>query len=253
MTGVGSARSKLLRWTNRFMVPDLRPNADSRPGASTLGHSTAITTSRYRRRPRKLTPLDEAGIRALASTKSLRSLAADFGVSHETVRATLRNHFLAGGGLSPSAARTVLAPSLLTGQDPGLEQSSLCARGNFGVRTGELGVKRTEITPHRRTPSRKARGNFGVVPTLAFAVEDLYPCPSHSETSGSRRTSTRWSPPNLRRGRFRRPGVHRRWRRHGADGLQTETEALGDGGVGEEVEEGADGPRRPVRPRSCSR
>jgi hypothetical protein len=41
-------------------------------------------------RARRLTTADEAAIRALAATKSLRSLAADFGVSHETVRAILR-------------------------------------------------------------------------------------------------------------------------------------------------------------------
>ena len=41
-------------------------------------------------RHRKLSPAEEADIRALAATKSLRSLAADFGVSHETVRAVLR-------------------------------------------------------------------------------------------------------------------------------------------------------------------
>ncbi len=42
---------------------------------------------RYARRSRKLTPADETAIRVLAGTESLRSLAADFGVSHETVRA----------------------------------------------------------------------------------------------------------------------------------------------------------------------
>jgi len=36
-----------------------------------------------------LTLSQESEIRALARTKSLRSLAADFGVSHETVRAVL--------------------------------------------------------------------------------------------------------------------------------------------------------------------
>ena len=41
-------------------------------------------------RRRKLTPEQEDVIRALAATKSLRSLAADFGVSHETVRAVTR-------------------------------------------------------------------------------------------------------------------------------------------------------------------
>src|SRR5215204_7730078 len=37
-------------------------------------------------RRRKLTPDREATICTLASSKSLRSLAADFGVSHETIR-----------------------------------------------------------------------------------------------------------------------------------------------------------------------
>ncbi len=41
-------------------------------------------------RRRKLTAEQEAAIRALAVTKSLRSVATDFGVSHETVRAILR-------------------------------------------------------------------------------------------------------------------------------------------------------------------
>jgi hypothetical protein len=42
------------------------------------------------RRPRSLTAEQEAEIRALAQTRSLRSLAADFGVSHETVRRAIR-------------------------------------------------------------------------------------------------------------------------------------------------------------------
>jgi hypothetical protein len=41
-------------------------------------------------RPRKLSPEQEAAIRTLVGTKSLRSLAAEFGVSHETVRAVCR-------------------------------------------------------------------------------------------------------------------------------------------------------------------
>jgi hypothetical protein len=50
------------------------------------------TTSplRYRARARRLTPEQESKIRALAGTKSLRSLAADFGVSHETIRSVVR-------------------------------------------------------------------------------------------------------------------------------------------------------------------
>ncbi len=37
-----------------------------------------------------MTPVQEAAIHALAQTKSLRSLAAAFGVSHETVRRAIR-------------------------------------------------------------------------------------------------------------------------------------------------------------------
>jgi hypothetical protein len=44
---------------------------------------------RYRARARRLTPEQEASIRALAATKSLRELAAEFGVSHETIRSIL--------------------------------------------------------------------------------------------------------------------------------------------------------------------
>ncbi len=44
---------------------------------------------RYAQRPRKLTPAEESAIRTLGGTKSLRSLAADFGVSHETVRSAI--------------------------------------------------------------------------------------------------------------------------------------------------------------------
>ena len=41
-------------------------------------------------RRRKLTAEQEAAIRAEAGNRSLRELAADFGVSHETVRAVCR-------------------------------------------------------------------------------------------------------------------------------------------------------------------
>jgi hypothetical protein len=53
-------------------------------------HDLRSHRPRYRSRARKLTPNQEASIRALAGTKSLRSLAADFGVSHETIRTVLR-------------------------------------------------------------------------------------------------------------------------------------------------------------------
>ncbi len=41
-------------------------------------------------RRRKLSSEQEAAIRALAQTRSLRVLAAEFGVSHETIRAVVR-------------------------------------------------------------------------------------------------------------------------------------------------------------------
>ncbi len=64
----------------RVAVPDLRER--SRQVVCGSGR-------RYARRGRKLTHTEDAAIRALAQTKSLRSLAADFGVSHETIRAIL--------------------------------------------------------------------------------------------------------------------------------------------------------------------
>jgi DNA-binding CsgD family transcriptional regulator len=68
---------------------------DCRPGPVYIRRWPAVSPRppscprRYARRPGKLTPAQESTIRALAGTKSLRSLAADFGVSHETVRAVL--------------------------------------------------------------------------------------------------------------------------------------------------------------------
>ncbi len=47
-------------------------------------------TSYHTPRRRKLTVEQEVAVRFLAATRSLRSLAAEFGVSHETVRAVLR-------------------------------------------------------------------------------------------------------------------------------------------------------------------
>ena len=63
----------------RVTVPDLRPSRRHRCGSGL----------RYSTRAKKLTSADESAIRAFAGTRSLRSLAADFGVSHETVRAIL--------------------------------------------------------------------------------------------------------------------------------------------------------------------
>ena len=75
----------------RVVVPDFRP----RPRRCGSG-------LRYSLRGKKLTPAEESEIRALASTKSLRSLAADFGVSHETVRTVVREC-----GASPATRRPV--------------------------------------------------------------------------------------------------------------------------------------------------
>ena len=47
-------------------------------------------TSYHAPRRRKLSPEQEAAIRALAGTKGLRWLGAAFGVSHETVRGVIR-------------------------------------------------------------------------------------------------------------------------------------------------------------------
>ena len=68
-------------------MPDFRPSDPFVPRWPARPRRDAPAPRRYRVRARKLTPDQEAAIRALAATKSLRSLAADFGVSHETVRA----------------------------------------------------------------------------------------------------------------------------------------------------------------------
>ncbi len=66
----------------RVLVPDLRPRHHQMVCGSGL---------RYARRARRLTQAEESAIRALAATKSLRSLAAEVGVSHETVRAVIQS------------------------------------------------------------------------------------------------------------------------------------------------------------------
>ena len=65
----------------RIAVPDLRPRQRRHRCGS---------GARYSVRARKLTPAEESTLRALAATRSLRALAADFGVSHETVRTIAR-------------------------------------------------------------------------------------------------------------------------------------------------------------------
>ncbi len=58
-------------------------------------------------RRRKLSPEQAAAIRANAGNRSLRELAAEFGVSHETVRAVLRER----GGAPTTRNRSAPKPS----------------------------------------------------------------------------------------------------------------------------------------------
>jgi hypothetical protein len=60
------------------VAPERRPAGRSRRGT----YQTP--------RPRKLTPEQAEELRRLAPSRSLRDLAAHFGVSHETVRKALR-------------------------------------------------------------------------------------------------------------------------------------------------------------------
>lgn len=73
------------------------------PTRRTVGASGRASYARDR--PRQLSAEERAAVHALARTKSLRSLAADFGVSHETVRRVLREAEAAvawrEGGIGP--------------------------------------------------------------------------------------------------------------------------------------------------------
>ncbi len=77
----GHSRVLELFALRRVTGPDFRPLSCRRPCGSGV---------RYFFRARKLTPAEESALRALAATKSLRSLAGDSGVSHETVRSIVR-------------------------------------------------------------------------------------------------------------------------------------------------------------------
>ncbi len=81
----------LLAGSVRVPVADFRLLPSLTPRWSTASRRDAPTLSRYHHRARRLTPLQEASIQSLAATKSLRSLAAEFGVSHETVRRVIRD------------------------------------------------------------------------------------------------------------------------------------------------------------------
>ena len=54
-------------------------------------------------RPRRLPPEQEARLRRMATGRTLRDLAAEFGVSHETVRAVLRDARRARGAARSAA------------------------------------------------------------------------------------------------------------------------------------------------------
>jgi len=87
-TGIGSASSISPSGQCRIPFPDLR--TESSPNLRWPSPRDASSCPRYRARARRLTPEQESKIRSLAGTKSLRSLAAQFGVSHETIRAVVR-------------------------------------------------------------------------------------------------------------------------------------------------------------------
>ncbi len=59
------------------------------PERRTVGSSGRAPYARQR--PRRLSEDERSAIRSLADRKSLRSLAADFGVSYETVRRVIRD------------------------------------------------------------------------------------------------------------------------------------------------------------------
>jgi hypothetical protein len=87
-TGIGFASSVVAGARYRIPFHDLR--AGYAPGCRWPSRHEGTTQPRYRARARKLTAHQESAIRVLAGTRRLRSLAADFGVSHETIRAVLR-------------------------------------------------------------------------------------------------------------------------------------------------------------------
>jgi hypothetical protein len=80
----------LVGTTLRVPIPDVRLGAANSPRWPSRRDSSS--PRRYRARARKLTAEQEAAIQSLVGTKSLRSLAPEFGVSHETIRAVLRQH-----------------------------------------------------------------------------------------------------------------------------------------------------------------
>ena len=88
-TGIGSASSILPEGRSRIPFPDLRTEPAAHPRWPSRWD--APSHPRYRARARKLTAEQETTIRALSRSRSLHSLATDFGVSHETIRAAVRH------------------------------------------------------------------------------------------------------------------------------------------------------------------
>ncbi len=88
--GVGSACSVIPTHPIHVLVPDLRAGASSAARCASPSLREPLPLRRYRHRHRKLTSADEGTIGALAETKSLRTLAADFAVSHETIRSIIK-------------------------------------------------------------------------------------------------------------------------------------------------------------------
>jgi hypothetical protein len=74
------------------MIELFRPRRVNFPQVQVGGTVHVGTSQRYSFRAHKLTSDDKVKIRALAGTRSLRSLAADFGVSHETIRTNSRGN-----------------------------------------------------------------------------------------------------------------------------------------------------------------
>ena len=88
-TGTEPAPSEPARWATSGSSPGLSVVPLSRPRWPSRRNVSA--SPRYRARAGQLASEQEATVRAQAATKSLRSLAAEFGVSHETIRTVLRD------------------------------------------------------------------------------------------------------------------------------------------------------------------
>jgi hypothetical protein len=108
--GIDSAPSILPNGRSRIPFPDLRTETASQPRWPS--RRDASSSLRYGTRARKLSLEQESAIRALAGTRSLRSLAADFWVSHETIRMALRSSApVLGGSCDTGGARPPGVPA----------------------------------------------------------------------------------------------------------------------------------------------